>query len=90
MKELNQTMLLKFGGGFLFNDDTTEANDQGNKHNNLKRNEFANFITTSYDLDTSNDVEEDGDEYTFDPIITTNAGDLSFNVNEGIPKYCSY
>ena len=30
-------------------------------------------------------MKEDGDEYTFDPIITTNAGGLFCDVKEDIP-----
>ena len=49
-------------GGFLFNKNIPEANDQINTHDNLERDDFDNFVTTSYDPDTVNNAKEDGDE----------------------------
>ena len=80
----------EIAGDFLFNDDISEANDQGNTYDNLERDDFEKIVTTSYDTDTANDVEEDGDKYTFHLIITINADELSFDVREDIPKKCPY
>ena len=78
-----------FDGDPFFNGEGNDQNGYGGEENDiLQKDDFDDFLTSTYDPDIPNTELNDNDEdaFNFDPIPTTNAGEFAYEVSDEMIK----